>query len=203
LIFPLGHWVLHEACRQLKQWHAQVPELAGVSVGVNVSCRQFARRDTLDAVRRVLAETCLDARYLKLELTETAVMDSVIPAMAEMNALRDIGVQFHLDDFGTGYSSLGYLHRMPIEALKIDRSFVNAMESDRMGTSIVQAIIALAHSLNMHVIAEGIENEAQLAKLTRLGCNYAQGYHFAKPFSPADLVAFARKNRGVNVAAAA
>jgi len=112
-------------------------------------------------------------------------------------------VQFHLDDFGTGYSSLGYLHQMPIEALKIDRSFVGAMGSDRMGTSIVQAIIALAHSLDMRVVAEGVENKAQLSKLTSLGCDYAQGYQFAKPLSPADLVNFAHTLPSIRMAAAA
>jgi EAL domain-containing protein (putative c-di-GMP-specific phosphodiesterase class I) len=172
-------------------------------VGVNVSCSQFARRGTLDTVRRVLNETGLEARYLRLELTESAVMDNVTAAIAEMIALRNIGVQFHLDDFGTGYSSLGCLHRMPIAALKIDRSFISTMGSDRMSTSIVQAIIALAHSLDMRVIAEGVENEAQRAKLTSLGCDYAQGYHFAKPLSPDDLVTFARKHPTIGLGIAA
>jgi EAL domain-containing protein (putative c-di-GMP-specific phosphodiesterase class I) len=200
LIFPLGHWVLEEACRQMKQWHREIPELAGVAVGVNVSCSQFARHDTMDSVLRALKDTGLEAPYLKLEITETAIMDNIAPAMAEFKALREIGVQFHLDDFGTGYSSLGYLHQMPIAALKIDRSFVSAIGSDSMGASIVQAIIALAHSLQMQVIAEGVENETQLAQLTRLGCNSAQGYHFAKPLSPEDLVTFARKNARVTAA---
>lgn len=203
LIFQLGQWVLQEACRQLKQWQTSVAELANLTVAVNVSCRQFNRRDTLEVVRRVLDQTGLDARCLKLEITETAVMNDAAPAIAELTALRDIGVQFHLDDFGTGYSSLGHLHRMPIEALKIDRSFVSAIGSDSMGTSIVQAIIALAHSLDMRVIAEGVENQTQLAELNRLGCNYAQGYHFAKPLSPEDLVAFARKELKPTVALAA
>jgi EAL domain-containing protein (putative c-di-GMP-specific phosphodiesterase class I) len=157
----------------------------------------------LEVVRRVLGETGLDARCLKLEITETTVMDNVTPAIAELAALREIGVTFHLDDFGTGYSSLGHLHQMPIEALKIDRSFVSAIGSDSMGTSIVQAIIALAHSLGMQVIAEGVENEIQLNKLKRLGCNFAQGYHFAKPLCPDDLVAFARKQLSVSLAMAA
>jgi diguanylate cyclase (GGDEF)-like protein/PAS domain S-box-containing protein len=203
LIFALGDWVLQEACRQMKRWQTEVPELACTVVGVNVSCSQFARRGTLDTVRRVLNETGLEARYVRLELTESAVMDNVTAAIAEMTALRDIGVQFHLDDFGTGYSSLGCLHRMPIAALKIDRSFISTMGSDRMSTSIVQAIIALAHSLDMQVIAEGVENEAQRAKLTSLGCDYAQGYHFAGPLSPDDLVTFARKHPTIGLGIAA
>jgi diguanylate cyclase (GGDEF)-like protein/PAS domain S-box-containing protein len=203
LIFPLGQWVLKEACRQMKQWHARVPELDGVAIGVNVSCRQFARHGTIEAVKDALKETGLEAKYLKLEITETAVMDNAVTALAELTALRDIGVQFHLDDFGTGYSSLGCLHQMPIEALKIDRSFVGALGSDPTGTSIVQAIIALAHSMDMRVIAEGVENEMHLAKLTSLGCDYAQGYHFAQPLSPDELVTFVREHSNASAAAAA
>jgi EAL domain-containing protein (putative c-di-GMP-specific phosphodiesterase class I) len=203
LIFPLGLWVLNEACRQMTQWHADVPELNDVAVGVNVSSRQFARRGTLDAVLNALKETGLRPQYLKLEITETAVMDQVISAIAELNALRELGVQCHLDDFGTGYSSLGYLHQMPIEALKIDRSFVSGLGSDRTGTSIVQAIIALAHSLNMRVIAEGVENQTQLAKLISLGCDYAQGYLFAKPLSPDDFVTFVRTHPSAGTGIAA
>jgi diguanylate cyclase (GGDEF)-like protein/PAS domain S-box-containing protein len=203
LIFSLGEWALQEGCRQMKWWQTNVPELADVAVGVNISCSQFARRNTREAVLHALKKTGLEAKYLKLEITESAVMGAVIPAIAELNALREIGVQFHLDDFGTGYSSLGYLHQMPIEALKIDRSFVSAIGSDRMGTSIVQAIIALAHSMNMQVIAEGVETDSQLTKLTNLGCDYVQGYHFAKPLSPHDLVKFARKRAGEGAAIAA
>jgi len=203
LIFPLGNWALNEAGRQMKRWQTDVPKLAGVAVAVNVSCSQFARRGTMDAVVQTLKETGLEAQYLKLEITETAVMDNVVPAIAELTALRKIGVQFHLDDFGTGYSSLGYLHQMPIEALKIDRSFVSAIGSDRTNTSIVQTIIALAHSMDMRVVAEGVETEAQLAKLASLGCDCAQGYHFAKPLSPADLDTFAVTHASADPAIAA
>jgi diguanylate cyclase (GGDEF)-like protein len=196
LIFPLGCWALREACGQVKQWQTDVPELNGLCVGVNVSCRQFARRDTLETVRRALSESELDARYLKLEITETALMQDPNSANDDLTAVREIGVQFHLDDFGTGYSSLGCLHKMPIQALKIDQSFVQAIGSHSMGISIVQAIIDLANSLGMDAIAEGVETPAQLAHLVRLGCKFAQGYHLAKPLAPADLVAFARSNLG-------
>jgi EAL domain-containing protein (putative c-di-GMP-specific phosphodiesterase class I) len=195
--------VLHEACRQLKQWQTEIPELAGLSVGVNISCRQFARRDTLDAVRRVLADTGLAAASLRLEITETAVMEKVQSATAEITALRDLGVQIHLDDFGTGYSSLGYLHQMPIEALKIDRSFINAMDTNGMRSTIVRAIIALAHSLHMLVIAEGVETDSHLTNLAQLGCDYAQGYLLSKPLSAADLPAFAGKSASPSMAIAA
>jgi diguanylate cyclase (GGDEF)-like protein len=195
IIFPLGHWALKTACRQLAQWQAEVPELASLAVAVNVSCRQFARRDTLEIVRTVLAETGLDPKHLKLEITETAVMKDVGRTIEELTALRDSGVQFHLDDFGTGYSSLGQLHRMPIEAVKIDRSFVDGMTSGETGTPIVEAIIALSRSLGVRVIAEGIEDAAQLAKLLRMGCGYGQGYHFARPMSAEQFAMFAHQRQ--------
>jgi len=197
IIFPLGHWVIETACRQLARWNTELPELGSLALAVNVSVRQFARRDTLDTVREVLAETGLDAKQLKLEITETAVMKDVGAAIAELTALRDIGVQFHLDDFGTGYSSLGHLHRMPIEAVKIDRSFIDGMTTGATGTSIVEAIVALAGSLDMRVIAEGIEDRHQLAKLLRMGCDYGQGFCFAHPMSAEEFAAFARQPRSV------
>ena len=197
LIFPLGHWVLQESCRQLKQWQTEIPQAGELCMAVNVSCRQFARLDTLENVQRALRETALDAKYLKLEITETSVMNNVLAAIAELKGLREIGVQFYLDDFGTGYSSLGYLHQMPIQALKIDRSFINAFKTDQMGVLIVQAIIALAHSLKMQVIAEGVETVEQLEKLNEFGCDVAQGYYFAKPLSPEEVAKFLHQQQTV------
>jgi len=191
LILPLGHWVLQESCRQLKEWQTQLPQLCDLSIAVNVSGRQFARVEMPAEVAGVLAATGLLARHLKLEITETTLMESGDLAVAELNALRDMGVQFYLDDFGTGYSSLGYLHRMPIEALKIDSSFIAAMSGDRTGTSIVQAIVALARALDMRVIAEGVENQSQAHFLLNLGCDQAQGYYFSKPLTAEQLVQFA------------
>jgi len=191
LILPLGHWVLHEACRQAKLWQTEVPRLRELCVAVNVSGRQFARVEMPAEVAAALAKTGLCARYLKLEITETTIMESGDPAIVELNALREMGVQFHLDDFGTGYSSLGYLHRMPIEALKIDQSFIAGMGEDRTGTSIVQAIVALAKSLDMRVVAEGVENQSQVDFLRGIGCDFAQGYYFARPLTAEELAKFA------------
>jgi diguanylate cyclase (GGDEF)-like protein/PAS domain S-box-containing protein len=191
LILPLGNWVLHEACRQIKLWQMQLPRLCDLSIAVNVSGRQFARAKMSAEVARVLAATGLEARHLKLEITETITMGSGDPAAAELNTLHDMGIQFHLDDFGTGYSSLGYLHRMPIDALKIDRSFIAALGGDRTGTSIVQAIVALARALEMRVIAEGVENKSQADFLRHLGCDHAQGYYFSKPLTAEQFVQFA------------
>jgi EAL domain-containing protein (putative c-di-GMP-specific phosphodiesterase class I) len=191
LIIPLGRWVLLEACRQLKQWHTQMPQLGSIAVAVNVSGRQFARGALAAEIADALAETGLDARSLKLEITETAVMSSGDPALAELNAIRDMGVEFHLDDFGTGYSSLGYLRRMPIAALKIDRSFIAALGNDRTSTSIVEAILALARALDMRVIAEGVEHRSQADFLRNLGCGFAQGYLYARPLTAEQFVRFA------------
>ncbi len=203
LILPLGEWALHEACRQMKLWQTQMPQHRDLAVAVNVSGIQFARPEMSDQVVQALADTGLHPRHLKLEITETTIMEIGDSSLAKLNTLRDMGVQFHLDDFGTGYSSLSYLHRMSIEALKIDRSFIATLGSDPTGTSIVQGIIALAHSLDIRVIAEGVENEAQLAKLTSLGCDFAQGYFFAKPLSPDDFVEFVREHPSIGAVLAA
>jgi EAL domain-containing protein (putative c-di-GMP-specific phosphodiesterase class I) len=203
LILPLGNWALLEACRQMKLWQTQMPQHHDLAVAVNVSGCQFARAEMSSQVVRALADTGLHAGQLKLEITETTIMEIGDSALAKLNTLRDIGVQFHLDDFGTGYSSLSYLHRMPIEALKIDRSFIATFGGDSTGTSIVEGIIALAHSLDIRVIAEGVENQTQLAKLTSLGCDYAQGYLFSKPLSPDDFVEFARKHPSIGTVLAA
>lgn len=191
LILPLGLWVLRNACNQLKRWQTQIPVLRNLSVAVNVSARQFLRTEMLAEVAGALAESGLGARYLNLEITETTIMETDAPALDELNALNRMGVQFHLDDFGTGYSSLGHLHRMPIKTLKIDRSFIASGRNGRTGTSIVQAIIALARSLEMQVIAEGVETKSQFEFLRDLGCDFAQGYYFAPPLTAEKLVEFA------------
>jgi diguanylate cyclase (GGDEF)-like protein/PAS domain S-box-containing protein len=194
LIRPIGYWALHQACAQLKQWQSTVPELADLKVAVNVSGHQFGRSVMPDEVDRVLKETGLAPGNLKLEITETTIMDHAGRAMGEMQALRDKGVQFHLDDFGTGYSSLSHLHRMPIAALKIDRSFVAGMAGNKTGTSIVQAIVLLARSLEMQVITEGVEDQTQADFLRGLGCDYAQGYFYSQALTSDELLQFACKH---------
>ena len=190
LILPLGHWVLDKACRQMKLWQTQLPQLRDLSIAVNVSGRQFARAELTTEVAGVLAASGLHARHLKLEITETAVMKSGDMAVVELNTLHDMGVQFHLDDFGTGYSSLSYLQRMPIAALKIDRAFIARSGDDLTARSIVQAIVALARALEMQVIAEGVENQLQTDFLRNLGCDHAQGYYFSKPLTAEQFVQF-------------
>jgi len=193
LILPLGQWVLREACRQVRLWHTEVPQLRELAVAVNVSGKQFARAQLPAEIAGALKQTGLHPRHLKLEITETAIMGTGDPALAELNDIHDTGVRFHLDDFGTGYSSLSYLRRMQIEALKIDRSFVATLGTDRTGTSIVQAIVALARTLDMRVVAEGVEHKSQADFLRDLGCDFAQGYYFARPLTAEQLVRFAAR----------
>ena len=177
LIAPLGGWVLREACRELAA--AQLPE--SVSVSVNLSSKQLVLPSIVDEVSAVLSETGLLAQQLKLEVTESAIIENQDLARAHLTALQRLGVQIVMDDFGTGYSSLSHIHSLPIQLLKIDRSFVSQMGEDETNLEIIRAILSLAQSLDLEVVAEGVETEAQRAALRDLQCSYAQGYLFAKP----------------------
>lgn len=180
LIVPLGNWALREACRQLSAWQAQFPALRP-KVSVNVSAVQFAQPDLADVVLQALASAHLEARYLKLEITESVLMDSGDAAMQMLDRLQDQQIKFLMDDFGTGYSSLSYLHRFPLDILKIDASFVQKMEKEAKHDEIVQAIVALARSLNMEIVAEGMETLGTLARLRELKVGFGQGYLFSQP----------------------
>ncbi|MBS0293276.1 MAG: EAL domain-containing protein [Proteobacteria bacterium] len=184
LILPLGRWVLHQACARLSAWR-KLPGREGLSMAVNVSSRQFRDPGFVGDVARVLAVTEAPASLLKLELTESLLVEDMVTTIATMEALRAHGVGFALDDFGTGYSSLSYLKRMPLEQLKIDQSFVRDLLSDESDAAIVRTIIALAASLGLGVIAEGVETEEQRDWLTQAGCRVYQGYFFSRPL-PAD-----------------
>ena len=187
LILSLGRWVLHTACKQLASWQED-PRLAHLTMAVNVSSRQFRHASFVDDVARVLAITGAPARLLKLELTESLLVEDMETTIATMEALRAHGVGFSLDDFGTGYSSLSYLKRMPLEQLKIDRSFVRDLLTDPNDAAIVDTIIGLSRSLGLEVIAEGVETNEQRELLARAGCLHYQGYLFSRPVS-ADLLA--------------
>lgn len=180
LILPLGQWVLETACTQLASWAAQ-PRTSKLTLSVNVSARQFHHPDFVDQVLAVLAKTKADPNLLKLELTEGMLLDDVEDIIAKMNALKAHGVSFSLDDFGTGYSSLSYLKRLPLCQLKIDKSFVRDVLTDPNDAAIAQTIIALAKSMGLSVIAEGVETEAQRILLEQHGCLAFQGYMFSKP----------------------
>ena len=183
LITPIGDWVLRTACAQAHAW-----QLAGhgpLRLAVNLSARQFKQKNLLHAVAQALADTGLDAAHLELELTESMVMHDVEQATAIMAKLKALGVQLSIDDFGTGYSSLAYLRHFPIDVLKIDKTFVSDITHSMDDAAIVRAIISLAHSLRLKVIAEGVETEQQLAFLRRHGCDQMQGYLFSRPLAAA------------------
>lgn len=181
LIVPMGEWVLRESCRQIGEWQKRYPERKDLHISVNLSCKQFIQHDLADRVAAILLETGLDARHLRLEVTESHVMENSQMAINIMNKLRELGVRLSIDDFGTGYSSLSYLQRLPIDFLKIDRSFVDVMNATMENSEIVKAIVMLAKNLGMDVIAEGIETEEQAASLINLECTFGQGFFYSKP----------------------
>jgi EAL domain-containing protein (putative c-di-GMP-specific phosphodiesterase class I) len=175
LVVPLGDWVLNEGCRRLKAW-AKDDATAEHSLSVNVSARQLMQSDVVAVVRQALATTGVDPQRLILEITETALMEDVEAAGVVLRRLRALGVQLWVDDFGTGYSSLIYLRRLPIDGLKIDRSFVGGLTASAEDRVIVESIVSLAHSLGLVALAEGVETEQQAERLRALGCDLAQGF---------------------------
>ena len=183
VIVPLGYWVLTTACRQLADWRKRRPEFRDVAISVNLSQKQLAAPDLVDRVAQVLAETGIRPSDLKLEITESAIMENPEEAVRVLNEIRALGVELHMDDFGTGYSSLSCLHRFPITGLKIDRAFVEDIQIRRDAAALIKAIVNLAHDLNIHVVAEGLEMPAQVAFLQALDCDLGQGFRFAKPLS--------------------
>jgi diguanylate cyclase (GGDEF)-like protein/PAS domain S-box-containing protein len=180
-IIQIGQWVLAGACHQLKTWQESFPPQNSLYVTVNLSPRQFAQPDLVAQVDKILKESGLNPECLKLEITEGVLMEDFESAAALLFELRKLGVRLSIDDFGTGYSSLTYLHRFPIDTLKIDRSFVIRMDKDN--TEIVRTILSLAENLGMDVVAEGVETQEQMALLRDLNCQNGQGYFFAKPMS--------------------
>ncbi|GAB4374687.1 MAG: hypothetical protein Kow00121_19440 [Elainellaceae cyanobacterium] len=178
LIIPIGHWILQEACRRMRQWHQMFPEQK-LTINVNLSSKQFTPQ-LIEEVSQILQETELEAQYLKLEITESILMENAERAIVTLTQLRDLGIHLVIDDFGTGYSSLSYLHRFPIDTLKIDRSFTSKIDSDGEQLAIVRTIITLAWNLGMEVVAEGVETAKQLAQLRALHCDHAQGFLFYK-----------------------
>ncbi len=184
LIVPMGEYVLNEACRQAAEWASWLPEQRRPTISVNFSVRQFASGVALAEVHAALASTGLDAKYLKVEITESILMEDSKGVHEQLNALAALGVQLQMDDFGTGYSSLAYLHRFPIDVIKVDRSFVSQVHAVARG-EVVKTIVLLARSLEMGTIAEGVETVEQLGRLCHLQCDYAQGYLFSRPVDAA------------------
>ena len=182
LILPLSNWLLKEACQTTRDWQLKYPEHPAIRMSVNLSAQQFRESHLIKEVERVLEETGLSGEFLKLEITESTLIDNIDLVTEIILHLRKKQIQFSIDDFGTGYSSLSYLHRFPVDTIKIDRSFVSQMQAEE-NSAIVKAIVTLAHMLNMDVIAEGIETTAQLAQLRLLQCEYGQGFFFSKPLN--------------------
>jgi EAL domain-containing protein (putative c-di-GMP-specific phosphodiesterase class I) len=180
LILPIGQWVMQTACKQLVAWGRQ-PGTRELSLAVNVSARQFRQPDFVAHVLATLDDSGADPQRLKLELTESVLLSDVEDAIRKMSALRDRGVRFALDDFGTGYSSLSYLKRLPLDQLKIDQSFVRDVLTDPNDAAIVRTILALADSMDLIAVAEGVETEGQRQFLLDSGCFVFQGYLFGRP----------------------
>ncbi len=181
LIVPITLWILRKSCEQMVEWQRKYPKHAGMVISVNLSGKHFAQHDLVKQVKEILNETGLAPTCLKLELTESAVMENAETTIFLLKRLRELGVQISIDDFGTGYSSLSYLHRFPINTLKVDRSFVGEMEKASEKGEIVRTIISLSKTLGFSVIAEGIETVHQLHQLRILDCEYGQGYLFSRP----------------------
>ena len=181
LIVPLGYWVLDEACRQIHAWQKQFPVDPPLTVNVNLSTRQCAEKDLVEKIVEILQKYKLDAGSLKLEITESLIVKDTRYISSMLSRLRELGIQVQIDDFGTGYSSLGYLHTLPIDTLKIDRTFISRLGSNDNGSEIVRTILALAHNLGMKVIAEGVETQDQFTALEAMDCEYVQGFFFARP----------------------
>ena len=187
LIIPMTVQILNSACRQVAKWQRESETKKPLSIAVNLSGKHFGHPALVEQIKTVISETGIDPGMLKLELTESAVMENAETAILMLRQIKETGVQISIDDFGTGYSSLSYLHRFPIDLLKVDRSFVSAMEENTENGEIVRTVIALAKALNLKVVAEGIESIHQYHQLRVLGCEYGQGYLFSKPLPVADI----------------
>jgi EAL domain-containing protein (putative c-di-GMP-specific phosphodiesterase class I) len=185
LIRRLGAWVLREACKQGRRWIDE--GLPPITISVNVSPIELGNSEFLDGVLDILRDTGFDPKYLELELTEGVLMKRAVSTDIMMKALKATGVRLAIDDFGTGYSSLSYLTKFPVDTIKIDQSFVRQISTDPTETAIVTAIISMAHSLNLAVVAEGVETREELEFLANLGCDEAQGYYFGRPVAAASF----------------
>lgn len=202
LIIPIGKQVLRKACQQMTDWRNAGLPLDDIGINVNISSRQFFDPDFIKDVADILCESALEPHYLRMEMTESVLMEDVTLASSLFNRIKAMGINLHMDDFGTGYSSLSYLHRFPVDGLKIDRSFVSQMDAGE-NEEIVTTIIDLAHGLNMVATAEGVETREQLERLRALGCEYAQGYYFSRPTDSEGIKQFLSSNKPASHSAAA
>lgn len=191
LIVPIGEWALNEACRVNKEWQEQGYE--PLTIAVNISPKQFRHQDVVQMVSEALQKHKLEAQYLKIEITESAVMENVENAIRKLNSVHDMGVQISIDDFGTGYTSISYLRQYPVSVLKIDQSFIKGLPESQNDIAITSAVIALGHNLGLEVIAEGVETAEQMQFLSDHGCDSIQGYFFSRPVPASKLVSLLTK----------
>jgi len=194
LIVPLGELVLRTACLEVARWHRDIPGAEGMRVSVNLSARQFSEPDLLDTVRAALTESGIAPDRLVLEITESLLMQDVDATAVTLGELRELGVRIAIDDFGTGYSSLSYLRRFPIDILKIDKAFIDRITVDRDDATLAEAVVGLGQALRLQTVAEGIESADQRAMLSALGCDYGQGYLFARPGTAEDIAELVRRS---------
>jgi diguanylate cyclase (GGDEF)-like protein len=187
LIWPIGRWVLERACRQAVRWYRARPDAAPIGMSVNLSALQVAKRDLPEMVAELLRGTGLDPSCLSLEITESVMLGDAEALTDTLGALKALGVRLVLDDFGTGYSSLGYLTRLPLDVLKVDRSFVDGLGTEPRATAITEAIVAMSQALSLQVVAEGVETPLQVAELRRIGCDLAQGFFFSRPVPAGEI----------------
>ena len=190
LIVKMGEWILREACRELGELQKKFPSQPPLKMSINISGKQFSQENLADLVKTIIIEAAIAPHSLAIEITESMLMENVDVAIATMNQLRAMGVHIHIDDFGTGYSSLSYLHSLPIDALKIDRSFIKKMTDKGENLEIIMSIISLAKSMNFDVIAEGVELDHQLKQMKGLKCKFGQGFLFSKPMRPDEIEAW-------------
>jgi EAL domain-containing protein (putative c-di-GMP-specific phosphodiesterase class I) len=180
LVIPIGLWVLEQACKQFSGWQTQYPETRQLTISVNISMRQLLHHTFIEEVAAILKRTGVPPQSVELELTETTAMTSPVKAIENMRRLKDLGLRLALDDFGTGYSSLAYLQKLPLDVLKIDKAFVQKLDTSVNDLEIVRTILALAHTLNFETVAEGVETKENVAQLKKMGCYLAQGFVFSE-----------------------
>lgn len=201
-ILPLGMWILESACKQIREWEQRLRgQYTDFTVSINISGKQFEQEDFIEQLDRIVAETGIEIKHLKLEITESLLMDNAENAERVFQQLRERKVQLAIDDFGTGYSSLSYLDRFPVDTLKIDRSFVSRLNEANQTSTIVKATLDLAHNLGFDVVAEGVETQHQVEQLKKWGCEFAQGYFYAKPLDREAAWQFLLKNSKIANAA--
>ncbi len=194
LIYDLGQWVLGKACKQIATWNKSKKKEDQLEININLSSRQFSDPNLVEGIVENIEKSGFDAEFLKIEITESALMQNAQRSVSMLNQLKDLNIKVCVDDFGTGYSSLSYLHTFPIDTLKIDRSFVHDMSRNFRNMEIIRTIIMLAHNLKLDVIAEGVETGEQDAQLSALGCQFAQGFYFSRPINSSDAALLIQQN---------